>query len=91
MYRGDLNTEHLNNELLLVQYPYVRFLNGGAVFRSPFEYQTKLCPVFQRHANTGRFGDWATFDHLNTSLVQYSDHRCTDKTFIQIEGKQMCF
>ena len=53
MYRGDLNTEHLNNELLLVQYPYVRFLNGGAVFRSPFEYQTKLCPVFERHSNTG--------------------------------------
>ena len=64
MYRGDLN-----NELLLVQYSDVQYSNGGPVFRSLFEYQTKLCPVFKRHSNTGYFGDWATFNHYQSSPV----------------------
>ena len=56
MNSGDLNNEHLNNELLLVQYSGVWYSNGGPVFRS-FEFQIKLCPIFKWHSNSGPFGD----------------------------------
>ena len=38
IYSGDLNNEHLNNQLLLVRYSGVQYSNGSLVFRQPFGY-----------------------------------------------------
>ena len=43
------------------------------VFRPPFEYQTKFCPIFKWRSNNRPLGDRTTFDHSNTRLVRYSD------------------
>ena len=41
LYSGDLNNKHLNNELLLIRYSDVRYLNGSGIqttIRVPVQY-----------------------------------------------------
>ena len=40
------------------------------------DHHSNTGPVFKWHSNNGPFGDWTTFDHSNTRLVQYLDPHC---------------
>ena len=85
-------TEFLNNELSLVQYSD-HHLNTGLVFKWWSEYRTKFSLVFKWHSDNRPFGDWTTFNHLNTRLVWYSDPHCTfEKCFLilQIVLNRLC-
>ena len=67
------------------------------LFRCPIfqwwsEYWTKISPVFKWHLNTKLFGDWTTFDLLNTGLVLYSDPHCNENFFLpESEVSNECY
>ena len=47
MYSGDLNIEHLNNKLLLVQLKDIGYSNGSLVFRPLFENKSGIQMEFE--------------------------------------------
>ena len=94
LYRGLIKiNEHLNNGNIWIMSFHLSSIqkvvwysdhhfNTGPVFIWWSEFRTKFSPIFKWHLNNGPFGDWTTFDHLNTRLVRYSDPHCTLVIFL---------
>ena len=65
IYSGDLNNEHLNTGNIWITNFYLSSIQLSGIHMVVW--------YLDHYFNTWPFGNWTTFDHLNTGLLGYSD------------------